>query len=258
MDSDISPILDSWDYVPGQVVVRRFTGKDGRLKIQLRVDLGVLQMNAHGRPDGKRPAGHPSLLDFFEARLKQHRARHSGSDEGFRLKAEDCSRLQVEAIQYHHRYICLLQLEDFAGALRDTTRNLRLFDFVVRYAGSEEYAWALQQFRPQLLLIDTRARASQSLKAGDHAAALRDIGRGIERIREFYQEHGRTEALEHSGELHTLEEWQEELRRTRPLSPREKLELDLNEALQREDYETAARVRDQLRSLKDPESPHAT
>jgi hypothetical protein len=249
MDFDISPILERWDYVPGQVVVRRFTGKDGRLKIQLRVDLGLLQMNAHGRPDGKRPCGHTSLLEFFEAKLKKHRAHHGGSDEGFRLSGEDCSRLQLEAIQYHHRYICLLQLDDYAAALRDTARNLRLIDFVSRYAESEEMAWILLQFRPQLLLIDTRARASQSLKQGDHHDAIARVGAGIERIREFYQEHGRTEALEHSPEIHSLEEWQEELRRSRPLSRREKLELDLSEALKREDYETAARVRDQLRTL---------
>jgi hypothetical protein len=250
MDFDISPILERWDYVPGQIVVRRIKGFDGQAKIQLRVDLGILQMNAHGRPDGKRPFGHPSLLDYFEARLKQHQARHGGRDEGFRLKPEDCSRLQLEAIQYHHRYICLLELEDFVAALRDTTRNLRLFDFVARYAESEDAAWALQQFRPQLLLIETRARAGQCLKAGDHATAIRHVGSGIERIREFFQEHGRLDALEHSAELHSLEEWREELGRNRPLSRREKLELDLNEALQREDYETAARVRDQLRSLE--------
>ena len=57
MNFDISHLLEHWDYQPGQVVVRKFVGKDGQEKIQLRVDLGILQMNAHGRPDGKRPLG---------------------------------------------------------------------------------------------------------------------------------------------------------------------------------------------------------
>lgn len=247
---DISHLLDGWDYVPGQVVVRRFVGKDGREKIQLRVDLGILQMNAEGRPDGKRPYGHPSLLEFHEARLKQHRAQHDGNDEGFSLKAEDCSRLQVEALQFHHRYICLLQLEDYPAALRDTARNLKVFDFVQRYAESDEMAWALQQFRPQLLMIDTRARATQSLKAGSYSSAISHVEAGIEGIREFYQEFGRTDLTEHSAEIQTLEQWLEDLRRQRPLTRREQLELDLSEALQREDYETAARVRDELRNLE--------
>ena len=30
MDFDISHLLDQWDYQPGQVVVRRFKGKDGK------------------------------------------------------------------------------------------------------------------------------------------------------------------------------------------------------------------------------------
>src|SRR5712692_7204898 len=65
MNFDISHILDQWEYQPGQVVVRRFIGRDGIEKIQLRVDLGLFQMNAHGRPDGKRPFGHPTLFDYF-------------------------------------------------------------------------------------------------------------------------------------------------------------------------------------------------
>src|ERR1051325_3634905 len=110
MDFDISHLLEQWDYQPGQVVVRKFKAKDGREKIQLRVDLGLLQMNAEGRPDGKRPFGHNSLFDYYQNRLYKHLADHSGGEEVFKLKADDCSKLQLEALQYHHRYICLLQL----------------------------------------------------------------------------------------------------------------------------------------------------
>jgi len=60
MSFDISHILEQWDYQPGQVAVRRFNGKDGVEKIQLRLDLGVLQMNSEGRPDGKRPLANRS------------------------------------------------------------------------------------------------------------------------------------------------------------------------------------------------------
>src|SRR5580693_8532158 len=100
MNVDISHILEQWDYQPGQVVVRRFTGKDGVEKIQLRVDLGLLQMNAEGRPDGKRPLGHPSLFDHYRARMLKHVAENQGSDSGFMLDAEDCAKLQFEALQY--------------------------------------------------------------------------------------------------------------------------------------------------------------
>lgn len=108
MDFDISELLTDWEYQPGQVIVRRFKGKDGHEKLQLRVDLGLLQMNVEGRPDGKRPLGYPSWLENYQARLLKYVGAHDGSDEGFKLTAEDCAKLQVEALQYHHRYICLL------------------------------------------------------------------------------------------------------------------------------------------------------
>src|SRR6185295_20308148 len=151
MNFDISNLLENWDYQPGQIIVRKLTGRDGQDKIQLRVDLGLLQMNAEGRPDGKRPMGHPTLFEYQEGRLKKHMDEHGG-DDNFRLKPDDCAKLQLEALQFHHRYICLLELQDFEAVVRDTTRNLAVFNFVARYAESEDLAWALQQFRPQLLL----------------------------------------------------------------------------------------------------------
>lgn len=250
MDFDISRLLDEWEYKPGQVVVRKFKAADGKEKIQLRVDLGVLQMNAEGRPDGKRPFGRNSLFDYYQTRLHKHVAANDGSDEGFELKPEDCAKLQIEALQFHHRYICLLQLEDYAGVIRDAERNLAVFSFVGKHAASEELAWSLRQFQPQLLMILTRARAMEALKSEDHAGAIDLVERGLEEIRSFFREHSRTEMLEQSGEIQSLESWLEELKANRPLSAREKLEQALSDAVQREDYEKAAKVRDALRNMK--------
>lgn len=253
MNYDISHLLEQWDYQPGQVVVRRFIGKDGQEKIQLRIDLGLLQMNAQGRPDGKRPFGHPTLYEFFLARLEAHRAAHGGSEDGFSLSPDDCSRLQMETFQYHHRYICLLQLEDYEAVVRDTTRNLRVFDFVETHAATESLSWALQQFRPQVLMLQTRALASQCLASEEYSSALQEIDGGIARIREFLEEHGRHELAAQCPEITGLEHWRTEIEAKRPLSRREELERDLHDAVRREDYEKAAQVRDALRKLKPTE-----
>lgn len=249
MNYDISHLLEAWDYQAGQIVVRKFKGKDGREKIQLRVDLGLLQMNSAGRPDGKQPFGHESLLEHFEARLEKFRAERDDSDEGFRLSPEDCAKLQQEAIQYHHRYICLYQLKEFDAVLRDTQRNLRVFDFVERYAEHPELAWALQQLRPQLLMMQIRALGSKKLEESDFEGAISAVEEGLEEIRTFYREHGRNDMIEQSGEIHSLEGWMQELRTTKPLSEREKLEHALADAVRREDYEKAAAMRDALRNL---------
>ena len=63
MGKDITPILAGWDYDHDELQVRIVAGDDGREKIQMRVDLGLLQMEIDGRPDGQRPAGFESLLD---------------------------------------------------------------------------------------------------------------------------------------------------------------------------------------------------
>jgi hypothetical protein len=253
MDFDITRLLDNWEYQPGQVVVRRFKAKDGIEKIQLRVDLGLLQMNAEGRPDGKRPFGYASLHEYYQARLYRHMEAHDGEEAGFVLKAEDCSKLQLEALQYHHRYICLLQLEDYASVIRDAERNLAVFEFVAKYAASPELAWSVQQFQPQLLLVLGRARGSQALEKEDYPAAIAQVEAVLEQIRAFYQEVGNPDGAEQGGEVVSLNKWLEEVRAKRPLSRRERLERALNDAVKCEDYERAAQVRDELRSLSSAE-----
>ncbi len=249
MSFDISALLDQWDYQPGQVVVRKFRGKDGVEKIQLRVDLGLLQMNAKGRPDGKRPFGHESLLEHYQEQLERFRREHANDDKTYRLSPEDCGKLQQEAIQYHHRYICLFQLEEFESVIQDAERNLKVFDFVQRYAGAEDLAWSLQQFRPQLLMMRVRARGAIALKDNRYDEVVRIVEEGLEEIRQFYREHERQDLLEISGELQSLEMWLQEIQSKRPLTPREKLESALNEAVRNENYEEAARVRDALRRM---------
>ena len=250
MNFDISQILDQWDYQPGQVVVRKFRAKDGTEKIQLRVDLGLLQMNAQGRPDGKHPFGRESLLEHYVGQLEKHRAAHEGSDQGFQLKPEDCSKLQQEASQYHHRYICLFQLGDFEMVVRDTERNLQVFDFVAKYALSDELSWSLQQFRPQLMLMRVRAKGALALKEDKFDEALGLIENGIEELRQFFREHGRNDLMEQSGEIQSLETWLQEVQTKRPLTEREMLESALDEAIRNEDFEKAAQVRDALRKIK--------
>jgi uncharacterized protein (DUF1330 family) len=137
--------------------------------------------------------------------------------------------------------------------IRDAERNLAVFDFVSQHAENEELAWSLQQFRPQLLMVLTRARAAQALDVKDHALAIQKIEEGLEKIRAFCHEHGRGELAETGGEVQSLENWLEEIRARRPLSRREKLERALHEAINSEDYERAAKVRDELRNLKPAE-----
>jgi hypothetical protein len=51
MSLDLNTILKDWPHENGNIKVRKITGLDGREKLQLRVDLGVLQMEMSLRPN---------------------------------------------------------------------------------------------------------------------------------------------------------------------------------------------------------------
>src|SRR5215212_8238786 len=94
MSLDLNDLLRDWPHEPGQLKVRKITGSDGREKLQLRIDLGLIQMETSGRPDGKAPHGCESLYDFH---LQQAR-RAKKSSENFTLGGEEVGDLQQEGI----------------------------------------------------------------------------------------------------------------------------------------------------------------
>ena len=94
MSKDITAILAGWDFNPDELQVRMIAGDDGRERIQMRVDLGVLQMELAGRPDGQKPHGFESLLDFYEAREKS--AVAAGKE--FALDHRACGNLMREGL----------------------------------------------------------------------------------------------------------------------------------------------------------------
>ena len=52
----IDHILRNWPYDPRSVSARVCQGSDGREILQMRVDMGILQLEVEGRPDGTRPS----------------------------------------------------------------------------------------------------------------------------------------------------------------------------------------------------------
>ncbi len=249
MNFDIGPIIEGWEFDPTDICARKITGVDGRSKIQVRLDLGLLQMEMEGRPDGQRPFDKESLLEYHQDKLDSHRSKH-GSDAGFQIDREACAHLEQEGLQYYHRYVCLFRLEEYEGVERDTARNLRLFDFVHQYAADEEDRTHMEQYRPYVIMMNTRAKGAINLNRKNHNAALQQIEAGIERIRAFLQETGQVDEIESSNEINFLRQWEEEVRRNRPLTLKQRLQQQLQEAIAREEFERAAEIRDQVRKLE--------
>ncbi len=246
MSKDITSILAGWEFDPDNLQVRIITGDDGRDKIQMRVDLGLIQMELSGRPDGLSSAGYDSLLEVYEARA---RAAESSSED-FSLDSGACASLMREGVQYYHRYLASFHLQRYDQVARDTERNLRLFAFVVRYAARQRDKIQFDQYRPYVTMMRTRALGLQALARGEHAAALTLIDQGVEATRAFLRDYDQVEREAECMELGFLLRWRREVERDRPMGPVERLEQQLTLAVEMEDYEEAARLRDQLRRLK--------
>ena len=246
MSLDLNALLKDWPFEPGMLKVRKVAGIDGREKLQMRIDLGVLQMEMLGRPDGVRPHGCESLLSYHQNRS----ALAEAAGEEYELSAEECSELQQEGIQYYHRYVSLFQLNDYAGVIRDTQRNLDLFSFVDKHSQREDFVWNFQQFRPYVLMMNTRAKASLLLNESKFAEAMREIESGRDAIVEFFQESNFPELASKSSEVAFLEEWLEEVSEKRPRSKLELMQREMETAIAKELYERAAELRDAIKMLK--------
>jgi len=355
MTRDISAILEEWDFRPGHLSARIISGEDGEYRIQVRLDLGLMQMHMEGRPDGLMPFSFTSLLDYHEAmveRAKQgsegmgpdegdepngltdssdpnaiddpndedpdreswnddpresrRRRRREpegpdsdakGDDEGNRAgspknrsgpdeseKAEspeddsgsegdnwqsgrdesgdaspltnaECRALREEVSQYNQRAVALMALDDFDLVMRDATRNLRVIDFCKQHAAAEGDREALEQYRPYFLAMRYRALTLQLVRDGEPAAALFAVDEGLDLLKDCFAAAGKSKLLEHSAEYQALKETRDSLVPKLPLSQRAELKQRLARALEQENYELAAILRDELKQLSDESAP---
>ena len=246
MSLDLNDLLRDWPHEPGQLKVRKILGSDGREKIQLRIDLGVIQMETTGRPDGMEPHECESLLEYHRSREVRAKKKKNGK---FELTADEVGDLQAEGIQYYHRYIALFQLQDYLGVIRDTQRNLDMFEFVVEHAPNEDLAWSVEQFTPYVRMMNTRAKASLAIDREDIGEAVKLIEKGIEKIREFYAEIENPELEQGSPEIQYLTEWLDEVRQKKPVTKLERMQREMDEAIRDEAYEKAAKLRDAIRAM---------
>jgi tetratricopeptide (TPR) repeat protein len=248
MNQDIQPLLNDWPYEPGQLCVRKIVGHDGREKIQLRIEMGILQMEMSGRPDGQRPFEQESLFHYYQAQAKE--TEIETNDETFQLDSEACMSLQIEALQYYHRSISFLEIGEYDKARQDAERNLDLFDFVKTYAEDEEDRLAFENYRPFVISHRVRAEVLLYLETDAYDRALEKIDVGIQEIQTFFQDFDRIDLVHENEEVTFLKEWAEEIRNERPKTASQDLKEQLRDAVAHEDFERAAQLRDRLTDLE--------
>jgi len=248
-EMDIAQALRGWAFEPGQVNVRLIRGNDGKPKLQLRLDLGLLQMELDGRPDGKKPHRAPTELAYYSRKLGSHKKKY-GSDSGFNLTSRDCQALREESAMFYHRYLSMFVLEQYDAVIRDTQHNLDVLDLCSRYGRTEYDRGCLEQYRAYILMMNTRAKACDVLRQGYVQTAIAYLRGGIKRIAHLMSKEDRKKMLRQSHEARVLLEMLKQIRTQLPPDPRILLNQKLKEAVAAERYEEAAGLRDQLDAMK--------
>ncbi|HEY0007721.1 MAG TPA: UvrB/UvrC motif-containing protein, partial [Tepidisphaeraceae bacterium] len=191
-----------------------------------------------------------SFLDLHEHRLSEHKHKHGGTIQGFALHPDHCQQLREEAAMYYQRYLSLFMLGDFPGVVRDTSRNLRVLDFCGKYAVEEQDRVVLEQYRPYIIMMRTRAAASILFNEQKLHQALDVVREGLAAIRDFFEKFGHPEAYESCDEARILKRFAREIKKKLPVGPLERLQRKLKKAVANEQYEVAAKLRDQIAELE--------
>lgn len=247
MEHDLTKLLREWPY-DEENRTRTIIAADGREILQVRLPLGIEQYELEGRPDGVKPEGHESVLDAVEGELAEHVERE-GSAAGFEIGHETATRLHGEGILYYYRYLLLFQNNDFERVARDTEHNLRLCRILDDHCSIAEDRNAVLQFQPYIIRMNAVARAMIAVQQKSKNVA-RDVLTGaieqIEGLEEIDTPAFRFERVRSVNYLKsTLEQIDDQ-----PINTYERLEKQLRQAVEEENYERAAELRDQLRNLR--------
>lgn len=238
MDQHLDETLKDWPYDPTAVSVRLVEGGDSREVIQMRVELGVLQLETTGRPDGWNPEGESTFFDYL-IKLEVSTA------DSFVLSEEQCMECDREFVQFYHRRICWLALQRYEDAVRDADHTLGLMDFCKRNSPEDEWTLTHEQYRPFVLYHRTQAAAMASVSEDKPELAVESINKGLDRLRAIYDSHNIEEEEFDSDELvERLVELRESLRDQFDVG--RTLKERLNDAVAAEQYELAARLRDEI------------
>lgn len=240
----LDDLFADWPYEFGEVVARITEGSDGRQVLQLRIDLGVLQLETEDRPDGTRPGGYATVLDHLHAQLTEH------ADE-FHLDDEKCLAVDREFVQFYHRRIAWLSLGEFDRALADADHTLQLMDFSSLHAPHIEWAEMHEEYRPFVLFHRTQAAGLGALESLSPDKAISEIEHGIEQIRSAYLSQGADESdLEEDEFLIRLADMRSALEDQYEVE--QPLTKQLAEAIALEQYELAAELRDKIARKRQP------
>jgi hypothetical protein len=243
--ADISDVLREWPYDPKHNV-RRIMTADGRESLQVRTPLGIEQYALDGRPDGLRTRGRESYLEFFLERFEKQKEGETPP----KLSARNCALLHEEGVLYYFRYLLCFQEGDYERVMRDTRRNLRMFDLIHAYGEREEDKVQGDQYRPYVLRMLASATAMKLAESKEFNQAYQVLSNAIQEIERLADVPTQVFELEKERSISILRTMSSQMRKRHLPSEEEDLRRQLKAAVEAEDFERAAKLRDLLREMK--------
>ena len=237
----IDYLLRDWPYRFGDVLARKVHGANRRLVLQLRIDLGIMQLETEGRPDGERPDGFATYYHYL-------RALADADEESFFLSSDQCLEVDREFIQFYYRRIAWLAIRDFQNAVTDADHTLALMDFSTAFSRDAEWVMMHEQYRPYVLFQRTQAASLLELEQNDPEQAIAVIGDGLETMHALFVEHDSEEEFDNDELVVRLRDMQNALQTHYEIGP--SLGDQLAEAIAAEEYELAAELRDKIHDRK--------
>ncbi|MAQ88826.1 MAG: DNA helicase UvrBC [Rhodopirellula sp.] len=235
---NISDILQDWDYDSQSIRARIVAGQDGEADVlQMRVEMGIIQMAVDGRPDGIRPEGFATYLDYL---LQEEISQGNEWD----LNDEQCMEVDREFMQFYQRRISWLSIKEYQQVVRDADHTLALMDFCKRHSPDDGWTIVHEQYRPFVLFHRTQAAAYHQLNESTPQAAIECINDGLNTIRSIFESHDLEEHFDEDELVSQLRDIRESLRDE--YSVGKTLHEQLADAIASEQYERAAEIRDQL------------
>ena len=126
-------------------------------------------------------------------------------------------------------------------------------DFVHRHSPDDEWTLSHEQYRPFVLFHRVQAGALAALEEGGPETAISEINTGLARFRDLFARYDAVEQYADDELVRRLEEMRESVRQRYDVG--RTLEEQLSEAVQVENYELAARIRDRIRDDNRPSGP---
>jgi hypothetical protein len=214
-------------------------------KIRVVTQRGTFYLDVDGRPDGASP----ELPKFLE---KKERASLNLSE--FTLDDSEVQQLSEEAFLYRLRREYFFKIGDYPRSIRDVNIGIQIIEMITAHAENPELCAFFLQFRPDQEIFLRTAESRLAIRQKDYVLARQRIELAASFIRSFAQEHCEAFSQEWlEKRLKQLkkvyddigEMWENDPASLRNSPP--SLEQQLRTAIEAEEYERAAQLRDLIR-----------